>query len=81
MKKSAFYVSLIVVLLGIGYRISELSIDKFDGFSDLALNNIEALAFDESDTQNDWCCGNTGVCVKGPDYEIKGKLSDSPCSK
>lgn len=47
--------------------------------TNLALENIEALANNESGTDNYWCCGNTDTCASGPNYEIKGKLKDKPC--
>ena len=53
--------------------------DKELYFTQLALENIEALANNESGTDHYWCCGNTSTCVKGPDYEIKGKFKDNPC--
>lgn len=45
----------------------------------LALENIEALANNESGTDHYWCCGNTDTCASGPGYEIKGKFQDKPC--
>lgn len=53
--------------------------DKELDFTKLALENIEALANNESGTDHYWCCGNTDTCASGPGYEIKGKFKDKPC--
>ena len=53
--------------------------DKELDLTKLALENSEALANSESETDHYWCCGNTDTCASGPGYEIKGKLQDKPC--
>lgn len=47
--------------------------------SELALENIEALARNEGGTDHYWCCGNTKTCASGPGFEIKGKFQENPC--
>ena len=60
---------------------------KIAPISSLVLSNIEALANGgESSDQILSCCGNIGICAKGPDGDtgeeiiIRGILSNKPCN-
>lgn len=80
MNKYITKLSVMVLLLGSGYILNGyLSEECNTPLSSLALNNIEALARDESAAKDYWCCGNTSDCVTGPNFVIKGKFSESPC--
>ena len=52
---------------------------KCETLSDVALANVEALADDESNKMDFWCCGNTGECAVGDNIVIHCKLSLKPC--
>lgn len=69
-----------MVLLG-GLCLSFFAITKQDtSYDDLLLQNVEALTQSE-DVDHYWCCGNTGVCGRGPNLIIKGTLSAEPCKE
>lgn len=71
---------LIFIFVGIiGYSEMNVNVSNIK-LSDLALNNVEALAdINETDTKEYWCCGNTGVCAEGTNYVLHGKFSDTKC--
>lgn len=77
MKKQIFIGVFIFLIIG-GY-VMQKKMNDGANVSTLILNNIEALAMGETDTKDYWCCGNTDTCVKGPDFEIKGKFQETPC--
>lgn len=77
MKKLFFIGICLVVIMG-GY-LAHKGMESNLKVSKLVLSNIEALAMDETDTKDYWCCGNTDTCVKGTNFEIKGKFQETPC--
>ncbi len=48
-------------------------------FSDLTVRNVEALAQEEDNVIDLWCCGNTDKCAMGEKVVIIGKMSAKPC--
>lgn len=69
-----------MVLLG-GLCLTFFAITKQNtNYDDLLMQNVEALTQSE-DVDHYWCCGNTGVCGRGPNLIIKGTLSTEPCKE
>lgn len=82
-----YFITLLLTVVGIFININFYNSQQSVSFSNLALSNVEALAtLAEDDKTEFWCCGNSGTCAKGTDettgedFEIKGKLSTSPCN-
>jgi len=55
-----------------------IGINKSDKTYEFTLDNIEALA-SENSKSDFYCCGNSGTCATGPNFVIHGTLSTSPC--
>ena len=78
MKK--LYISTILCIIAlVSYLYSQNNGNDRSYSSSLTLMNVEALADTESSVDHYWCCGNTGTCVKGDNFEIKGEFQSSPC--
>lgn len=86
MKKKVIDVLAVVVITAIwGYNVCTSQNNV--RLSNLALNNVEALADNENEGNIIlYCCGNIGVCAKGPDADtgqeifMRGTLSTKPCN-
>jgi hypothetical protein len=75
--KKKFFGAVVVVAIAVGAMIN-MNLSKSNNKGDLALANVEALADGET-VSTYYCCGNTGICVQGPNFVIHGRLSSSPC--
>lgn len=83
MKKKILGVALIAAMaVAAGWNFNQSK--KEVVLTDLALANVEALAYGESGGSTFYCCGNTSTCAKGTDqhgndFVIHGRLSKTPC--
>ena len=77
--KSNFLKVAFVAAIALVCGVNMFKSQKSEILSDVALANVEALANDESNKKDFWCCGNTRDCAIGDDLVIHGRLSDKPC--